>query len=132
MALNVSTKTMATLITIYLMLAFFMPNIYPQQAEGFTQVFDTVEKTQIKTGNQNTAPPNLGGSLGKISVIKDFLLQSIQVFVLLTTLPAFILVLPMPIYAKIPLLVISLMTYLVIISNMNDVLKTVGSILPTT
>lgn len=96
-------------------------------------VFERFETAQLDPQPDQDKPPSIGGSItGILGTTKNFLVQGIQIFVILAGLPVFILGLSMPIYAKIPFLAISVLTYLVIISNVNEIIDAIGSIIPTT
>ena len=127
MALKVRTGTIASLLTVYLLLAFFLPNFYPENQ--MTQVFADLES--IRMGAEESAFQGVP-FLGAINGIKDFIVQSFAIITTVAGLPALIMVLPMPIYAKIPLLVIGISTYFVVISNATPLIRGIGNVLPFT
>lgn len=127
MALRVKTETIATLLTVYLLLAFFLPNFYPENQ--MTQIFTDLES--IRMGAEESAFQGVP-FLGAINGIKDFIVQSFGIITTVAGLPVLIMVLPMPIYAKIPLLVIGISTYFVVISNAAPLIRGIGNVIPFT
>lgn len=122
-----SPKTVATLLTIYLLMAFFLPSFYPESEMG--GVFDNMEETRLKPEESTYEGIPV---VGQINGFKDFIVQSMKIMTTIAGLPVYIMVLEMPIFAKIPLLAISILTYIVVISNTIPIIKGLGSVLPTT
>jgi len=127
MTMFTTPKTVATLLSIYLLLAFFLPAFYPNSQMG--NVFDSMEETRLKPDESGFQGIPV---LGQLNGFKDFIVQSMQIMTTIAGLPVYIMILEMPIFAKIPLFAISILTYVVVISNTIPIIKGLGSLLPTT